>query len=399
MNLLTTTCRSGTAWKNKMNKINALRGMGLAGFGSLLVVAAVPTWAQEGGYFYGGASVGQSRAKIDEARITSTLLGAGLTTTSMTRDEHDTAYKLFGGYQLNRNFAIEGGYFNLGKFGFSSTTVPAGTLNGQIKLRGLNLDLVGTLPMIGSLSAIGRVGAQYADARDTFSGAGAVSVLNPNPSKRAANYKFGAGLQYEISPAFLVRAEAERYRINDAVGNHGNVNLFSVSLVIPFGRTPAASPRAVAAPAYVEPAPTPVPAQAPPPVVAAAPVTPVVMAPERRRVSFSADSLFAFDQSNMRPEGREALDRFSTELAGTQYEVISVEGHTDRLGSDVYNRKLSSRRTSCKISGFVSATKMSTRTGIAAAAATVAGTTTTAVVETSTIMTMITTTVTDSALS
>ena len=88
MNLLTTTCRSGTAWKNKMNKINALRGMGLAGFGSLLVVAAVPTWAQEGGYFYGGASVGQSRAKIDEARITSTLLGAGLTTTSMTRDEH-----------------------------------------------------------------------------------------------------------------------------------------------------------------------------------------------------------------------------------------------------------------------------------------------------------------------
>jgi len=275
-----------------MKNTHALRAIHVAGLASLMTVATAPAWAQEGRYFYGGASLGQSRAKIDEERITSSLLGAGLTTTSMTRDEHDTAYKLFGGYQLNRNFAIEAGYFNLGKFGFSSTTLPTGSLNGQIKLQGLNLDLVGTLPLTGGLSAIGRVGAQYADARDTFSGSGAVNVLNPSPSKRAANYKLGAGLQYEVSPAFLVRAEAERYRINDAVGNHGDVNLFSVSLVIPFGRTPAATPRVVAAPAYVEPAPV----SAPPPVVAvAAPIAPVVIPPERRRVSFSAESLFAFD--------------------------------------------------------------------------------------------------------
>ncbi|MBC7484457.1 MAG: OmpA family protein [Rhizobacter sp.] len=324
-----------------MKKTHALRGIHLAGLASLMTVATAPAWAQEGGYFYGGASLGQSRAKIDEERITSSLLGAGLTTTSMTRDEHDTAYKLFGGYQLNRNFAIEAGYFNFGKFGFSSTTVPTGSLNGQIKLQGLNLDLVGTLPLTGGLSAIGRVGAQYADARDTFSGSGAVNVLNPSPSKRAANYKLGVGLQYEISPAFLVRGEAERYRINDAVGNHGDVNLFSVSLVIPFGRAPAATPRVAAAPAYVEPAPV----SAPPPVVAvAAPIAPVVIPPERRRVSFSAESLFAFDQSTVKPEGRLALDQFSKELTGTQYEAITVEGHTDRLGSDAYNKKLSSRR-------------------------------------------------------
>ena len=334
-----------------MKKTHALRGIHLAGLASLMTVATAPAWAQEGGYFYGGASLGQSRAKIDEERITSSLLGAGLTTTSMTRDEHDTAYKLFGGYQLNRNFAIEAGYFNLGKFGFSSTTVPTGSLNGQIKLQGLNLDLVGTLPLTGGLSAIGRVGAQYADARDTFSGSGAVNVLNPSPSKRAANYKLGVGLQYEISPTFLVRGEAERYRINDAVGNHGDVNLFSVSLVIPFGRAPAATPRVAAAPAYVEPAPV----SAPPPVVAvaapiapvvavAAPIAPVVIPPERRRVSFSAESLFAFDQSTVRPEGRLALDQFSKELTGTQYEAITVEGHTDRLGSDAYNKKLSTRR-------------------------------------------------------
>ena len=359
MTALTTNPLCGKARMNKMNKTHALHVIGLAGLGSLMSVVSAPTRAQEAGYFYGGASLGQARAKIDEERITSSLAGAGLTTTSMTRDEHDTAYKLFGGYQLNRNVAIEGGYFNLGKFGFSSTTVPAGTLNGRIKLQGLNLDLVGTVPLVGGLSAIGRVGAQYANARDTFSGDGAVTVLNQNPSKRAANYKFGAGLQYEVSPAFLVRAEAERYRINDAVGNRGDVNLFSVSLVIPFGRTPTEAPRAMATPAYVEPAPAP--AAAP---VMAAPAPPAPVPAERQRVRFAADSLFAFDQSDVKAEGRQALDQFSKELAGTRYDVITVEGHTDRLGAGDYNEKLSARRAeSVKAylvnSGRIDSTKVS----------------------------------------
>ena len=347
----TTTRRPHSTRKNAMNKSNALRRFGLAGLGCLMGAAAAPALAQEGGYYYGGISLGQSRAKIDEERITAGLLGAGLTTTSMTRDERDSAYKLFGGYQFNRNFALEAGYFNLGQFGFTSTTVPAGTLTGQIKLQGLNLDLVGTLPLTARLSAIGRVGAQYASARDTFSGTGAVSVLNPNPSKRAANYKFGAGLQYEVSPSMLLRGEAERYRINDAVGNRGDINMFSVSLVIPFGRTPAPAPRPMAAaPVYVAPAPAPAPPPAPPPapapapVVVVPPVAPVAVQPQIRRVSFSADSLFSFDKSDVKPEGRAALDRFAKELDGTQFEVITVEGHTDRLGSQEYNQKLSSRR-------------------------------------------------------
>ena len=96
-----------------------------------------------------------------------------------------------------------------------------------------------------------------------------------------------------------------------------------------------------AAPVYVEPPPPP----PPPPVVAPPPPPPpIVRAPERRRVSFSADSLFTFDKSDVRPEGREALDRFAKELIGTQFEVVNVEGHTDRLGTPAYNQKLSVRR-------------------------------------------------------
>jgi len=322
-----------------MKSIHALRLLSAAGLGAAL---AVPALAQDDSYFYGGLSVGQSRARIDDERITASLLSAGLTTTSMTNDERSAAYKLFGGYQFNRYFGIEGGYFNLGKFGFTSTTTPAGSLSGQIKLRGLNVDVVGTLPLVENLSLIGRVGAQYAKARDSFSGTGAVTVSNANPSKSDTNYKLGMGLQYAFTPSVLMRAEAEHFRVNDAVGNHGGVNMFSVGLLFPFGRKSAPAPVA-AAPAYVAPAPVVAPAPAPVVVPAPAPA-PVVLAPERKRVSFSADSLFTFDQWVVRPEGKTALDTFTRELKGSQYDVITVEGHTDRLGSPAYNQKLSTRR-------------------------------------------------------
>lgn len=323
------------ARKYKMTPIHALRLSLIA----LASMSASTSFAQDSAYYYGGLSIGQSQAKIDEQGITSSLLAAGLATTSMSKDESDTAYKLFGGYQFNRNFAIEAGYFDLGSFGYTANTTPAGTLNGRIKIQGLNLDLVGTLPISERLSVIGRIGAQTARSRDTFSATGAVGLANANPRKNDVNFKLGLGLQYEFSESFLVRAEAERYRINDAIGNIGDVNLYSVSLVFPFGRSPAAAPRPVAAaPAYVEPAPAP--AAAPAPMAPPA----VVATPEPRRVSFSADSLFAFNASDVGPDGKVALDDLARKLNGTQFDVITVEGHTDRLGSSAYNEQLSMRR-------------------------------------------------------
>ena len=329
-----------------MNSTSTLRLLLIAGLGPLL---AAPSLAQGDNYFYGGVGLGQSRAKIDQERISAGLLGAGLSTSSFSRDESDTSYKLFGGYQFNRHFGLEAGYFNLGKFSFAANTTPAGTLTGQIKLQGLNLDLVGALPLGERWSLIGRVGAQAAQAKDQFVGSGNVAVLNPNPSKNEVNVKYGAGIQYEVNRSFLVRAEAERYRVNDAVGNHGGVNVYSVSLVFPFGRAPQAAPRA-AAPApmvYVAPLPPPVvvvqePAPVVVPVARAAPI--VVPPPVLRRVSFSAESLFGFDKSTIRPEGRAALDTFAIETRGTSFNIITVEGHTDRLGTQAYNQKLSIER-------------------------------------------------------
>jgi OOP family OmpA-OmpF porin len=67
---------------------------------------------------------------------------------------------------------------------------------------------------------------------------------------------------------------------------------------------------------------------------------PVVLA----RVSLSADSLFDFDKSAIKPAGRESLDKMAADLNGVNYESVQVTGHTDRLGAPGYNAALSSRR-------------------------------------------------------
>jgi hypothetical protein len=176
-----------TARKQPMTSqstLRRLRTIGIAGLGSLLALSG---WAQEAGYSYGGLAVGQSRANIDTARITSSLLGASLTTSTMSTDQRDTAHKVFGGHPFNRHLAVEGGCFNLGTFGFNATAQPAGSLDGRIKLQGLNLALVGTLPLTNRLSAIGCIGTHYTRTRDQFTGTGAVTVLDPNPVLAASS--------------------------------------------------------------------------------------------------------------------------------------------------------------------------------------------------------------------
>jgi len=146
------------------------------------------------------------------------------------------------------------------------------------------------------------------------------------------------GLQYEVNPSLFVRTEIERYRVSDGVGERGRVNALTVSLVVPFGRASQSAPRVAEAPAYVPPAPEPV-------VQAAAPVAVVPVPPApARRVSFTAESLFTFDKAVVKPEGKAALDQFATEAKGTQFDTITVQGHTDRLGSEAYNQKLSEER-------------------------------------------------------
>ena len=330
-----------------------------------LAVFASPLVRAEGAGWYGGASVGRSAATIDDARITKGLAVQGAT--SSTIDDHDrgTGYKLFGGYQLTPNIGVEAGYFDLGHVGYTATTVPAGTLTGNMRVKGLDLDLVGTVPLFGGLSALGRVGVTSVRASDSFGTTGAVRLpyASANPSQRSAGVKVGLGVMYDITDSLAVRAEAERYRLKDAVGHRGNMDLFSVGLIYRFGATSPAPRAAAPPPVQVAAAPAPM-VQAPPPPPP--PPAPPAPAPAPMRMSLSADALFDFDRSTLKPAGRSALDKLAADLRGMQYDTIRVTGHTDRLGRHDYNMKLSERRAQAVSaylvqSGGVPAGKISAR--------------------------------------
>ena len=88
------------------------------------------------------------------------------------------------------------------------------------------------------------------------------------------------------------------------------------------------------------PAPAPVAAPAPAPVAAPAPA-PVAAS----KVTFAADAFFDFDKAVLKPEGKAKLDDLVSKVKGINLEVIIAVGHTDSVGSDAYNQKLSVKRS------------------------------------------------------
>ena len=100
------------------------------------------------------------------------------------------------------------------------------------------------------------------------------------------------------------------------------------------GAITAQAPQAPAA--AVAPAPAAAPAPAPASVAA-----PVVAA---SKVTYAADAFFDFDKAVLKPEGKAKLDDVVAKVKGINLEVIVAVGHTDSVGKDAYNQKLSVKR-------------------------------------------------------
>ncbi|WP_137937286.1 OmpA family protein [Chitinivorax sp. B] len=97
------------------------------------------------------------------------------------------------------------------------------------------------------------------------------------------------------------------------------------------------------------PKPAPAPATAPAVEAPATPVTPAPRpAPKTEKFTLQADVLFAFNGDKLSNDGKAALDKIIEDALASHVKSIdgSIEiiGHTDRIGSDKYNQKLSERR-------------------------------------------------------
>ena len=87
------------------------------------------------------------------------------------------------------------------------------------------------------------------------------------------------------------------------------------------------------------------PVVAPAPAPIAAPAVVPVAPPAATKVTYAADAFFDFDKAVIKPAGKEKLDDLIGKIKDINLEVIIAVGHTDSVGSDSYNQKLSVRRS------------------------------------------------------
>ena len=100
------------------------------------------------------------------------------------------------------------------------------------------------------------------------------------------------------------------------------------------------------------PPPPPAPAPLAPPPPPPPPAVVVPPAPVQEKVSFAADAFFDFDKSKLKPEAQAKLADLVDKTKGVNLEVIIAVGHTDIVGSDGYNQKLSIARAEA-VKGFL----------------------------------------------
>ncbi|MDR0996230.1 MAG: OmpA family protein [Zoogloeaceae bacterium] len=66
--------------------------------------------------------------------------------------------------------------------------------------------------------------------------------------------------------------------------------------------------------------------------------------PTADKITLAADALFDFNKATLRPEGQQKLAELAQQAKNIDLEVILAVGHTDRIGGEAYNQRLSERR-------------------------------------------------------
>jgi hypothetical protein len=198
----------------------------IAGLFSSLVGSVV---AQDSEW-YAGASVGGSRYEDEANSIRKDLNSAGLTGTVST-DTMALAWKVFGGYQINRYFGAEIGFVDLGEESAStSISVPiSAAIAGKAQVRGINFGATAGMPVLERGQIFGKLGGFLwdLDASASTSLPGVGRIFDDDGGFALS---FGVGASYRIFDHVDLRIDWDRFQdLNDT-----NVDLFSAGVAYRF---------------------------------------------------------------------------------------------------------------------------------------------------------------------
>ncbi|HXJ53238.1 MAG TPA: outer membrane beta-barrel protein [Burkholderiales bacterium] len=164
--------------------------------------------------FYAGVSIGQS---------SSSDACTGVSGPGVSCDDKDTAFKIFGGYQINRNFGVELGYTDLGK-----VEAHGGGVTASVESTAFELVGVGKFPINNQFSVYGKLGFYRADSKGR-------SNVGVSADETNTDLTYGLGVQYNFTGNLGVRGEWQRY---SSVGGgdigDSDVDVLSVGVVYKF---------------------------------------------------------------------------------------------------------------------------------------------------------------------
>ena len=173
------------------------------------------TFAQDQGGYLGG---GIGDAKVKEFCDTGGI--AGLTVTPC--DNKATAWKIYGGYQFNKNFAAELSYIKTDDF---TATVNFGGFSVPVSVDGTiwGIAALGILPINQQFSVFGKFGFAQTDAQATGTVGGTTFTVGEDETEA----HIGVGLKFDFSRNWGARLEWERL-------DKSELELISVSVVYRF---------------------------------------------------------------------------------------------------------------------------------------------------------------------
>ena len=182
----------------------ARKGLAILGLASAMAFAG-PALAQDSGW-YVGATIGQSKAK-DACEGLSDC------------DDKDTAWRILGGYQFNKNFAVELGYTDMGEVSAS-----AAGFNASVEAAVWEVVAVGSWPFTPNFSAYGKLGMYRGETDFTTNLPGI-----PNESESNTDLTFGIGVRWDFTKNLGLRAEYQIYQ-DVGGGNIGEDDLDVISV-------------------------------------------------------------------------------------------------------------------------------------------------------------------------
>ena len=190
-----------------------MKTFGSVGWGLLLalggICAAPAVQGADDSGWYLGAGVGNSVAR-GLGSIDGTLAVFGVSSASATGD-NNTAWHLFGGYQVNKYVGAELGYHRLGSFYVNSSVAApvVGIGAGSWQAKNIwSVAAVGTMPITGPFAVFGKLGVAFSSVDFNFASPGV--AISQSGSSTGAYY--GLGMKYDFTKNIAVRGEWERFQ-------------------------------------------------------------------------------------------------------------------------------------------------------------------------------------------